>query len=211
MVDFALLASVGVPCCGVLAVVGLVAVALLNQRRRAGRFAHAWAPFAAQVGGRLIPGGIGRSTRVHWAEAGASAVLESYQRSGGSSDRTPYTRLRLLPGRQLPTFALRSRPTREPGLIVQDSVNPPEATGQPALDDAFVISQGDPAVVGRAFDADLMARLRSQQADTTLWLASAVREGQPGLEIEERGDVNDPARLLAWRDILVRLYANISR
>jgi hypothetical protein len=205
MLELATVASIIVPCCGVAAVAGLVAWALLGQRRQGQRFAHAWQPFAQQVGGRMAHGGSLETPTVAWSADGRDLVLESYRRMGESNDRDPYTRMRLLLARPAPEFGLRSRRTSEPGLVLQNIARAEVTTGKPELDQDYVVTHGPADRLGQAFDAGVVAQVRAAQGERTLWLGCAVRHGQLGLEIEERGDVTESARLAAWQGVLLAL------
>lgn len=199
------LAAFLVPCCAIGAVVSLVAWVLLGQRRRARQLAHAWQAFAQQVGGRLTTSGPLNAPRLTWSAGGRDLVLESYRRMGASSDRDPYTRMRLLLRQSAPGFGLRSRRTAEPGLVLQNMASAGATTGNPALDSDFMVTQGDAERLGQAFDADLLVLVRAAQGDQALWLGCAVRHGQLGLEIEARGAVTGSSRLAAWQAALTAL------
>jgi hypothetical protein len=205
MAELAAVASIIVPCCGVAAVAGLVAWALLGQRRQGQRFAHAWQSFAQQVGGRVARDGSFETPTVAWSADGRNLVLESYRRMGESNDRDPYTRMRVLLGRPAAEFGLRSRRTSEPGLVLQNIARASVTTGNPELDQDYVVTHGPADRLGQAFDASLLTQLLAAQGERTLWLGCAVRRGQLGLEIEERGDVTESARLATWQGVLVAL------
>ncbi len=203
MPELATIASIVVPCCGYTAVAGLVALALLNLRRRVQCLTHGWQPFAQQVGGRLTRRGTLKTPTVTWSVDGHDLVLESHQRS--TRPRIPFTCMRLALGRPAPKFRLRSRQTMYPILVLENIIRANVTTGNLELDRDYLVTHGPADRLGRAFDAGLVAQLRAAQGEEVLWLACAVRHGQLSLEIEEIGEVTESARLATWQGVLLAL------
>jgi len=169
-----------------------------------------WTAFAAQVGGKFIPGDWMSRDRVEAKIEGWVVTLDTYIVSNGKSSST-YTRLRT-PYRNPTGFRFKVFVENGLGWFRELAGNPDIVVGIPEFDEAYVIQGNDPERLKRLFASEFVRQklfadpqFWVEVRDDEGWFSTQFPEGVDELYFQTYGVIKDIEQLKRFYEAFVEV------